>query len=216
MTPADTRTLVIERELLHPPEKIWRALTEGALMKQWLLDNDFMPVVGRPFQFRREPMPQWDGVIDCKVLVVEPGKTLSYTWCALGLQSVVTWTLTASERGTLLRMEHSGFRPDQDAAFKGANYGWQDFIGRLERVVDGMEPQSTEDPIMSSSIKRSILRWIHLVLSIPIIGYIYGDPAEVQQYAGGVRYLFFPAIVVTGLWMWKGHVLRRVLSKKPA
>ncbi|HEY1575813.1 MAG TPA: SRPBCC domain-containing protein, partial [Terracidiphilus sp.] len=117
----------------------WRALTESPLIAQWLLNNDFEPVVGHRFQFRSEPMPQWDGIIECKVLVVEPLKRLSYSWGTLGLESVVLFTLTAAENGTHVRMEHSGFRMDQEAAYKGANYGWQRFLGMLETVVAGLE-----------------------------------------------------------------------------
>lgn len=131
----ETRTVVIEREFPHSPEKLWRALTESPLVGQWLLKNDFEPVVGHRFQFRSEPVAQWDGVIDCKVLVVEPQKRLSYSWGTLGLESVVLFTLTPTGGGTHLRMEHSGFRPDQEAAYKGANYGWQRFLGELEKVV---------------------------------------------------------------------------------
>ena len=139
-TPAETtRTLVIERVFQHPPEKLWRALTENPLIAQWLLKNDFEPVVGRKFQFRSEPVQNWDGVIDCEVLVVDPLKQLSYSWSSLGLDSVVLFTLTPAEGGTHLRMEHSGFRPDQQANYKGANYGWQKFIGGLERVVAQLE-----------------------------------------------------------------------------
>jgi|SRR5208337_521175 len=133
-----TRSLVIERELPHPLEKVWRALTQGPLIKEWLMDNDFQPVVGHRFTFRTTPMPNWNGVIDCEVQVIEPNKKISYSWGAFGLGSVVEWTLVATERGTLVRMEHSGFGPDQDAAYKGASYGWQKFIGNLERVVAGM------------------------------------------------------------------------------
>jgi uncharacterized protein YndB with AHSA1/START domain len=134
----ETRSLVIERELPHPPEKIWRALTEGALIKQWLMDNDFQPVVGHKFQFRSTPVPNWNGVVDSEVLVVEPHKKLSYSWGSLGLGTVVVWTLSATKGGTLVRMEQSGFRADQEANYKGASYGWQKFIGNLERVVAGL------------------------------------------------------------------------------
>jgi uncharacterized protein YndB with AHSA1/START domain len=134
-----TRSLVIEKELPHPPEKIWRALTQGPLIKEWLMDNDLRPVVGHRFNFRSTPMPNWNGVIDSEVLVVEPNKKLSYSWNALGLESVVVWTLVATSGGTLVRMEQSGFRPDQEAAYKGANYGWQKFIGGLERIVAGLQ-----------------------------------------------------------------------------
>jgi len=138
MTTAATRTLVIEKELSHPPEKIWRALTQGALIKEWLMDNDFQPVVGHKFNFRSPPMPKWDGIIDSEVLIIEPNKNLSYTWNSMGLESVVVWTLVPTKSGTLVRMEQSGFRPDQEANYQGANYGWQKFIGGLERVVGGL------------------------------------------------------------------------------
>jgi uncharacterized protein YndB with AHSA1/START domain len=133
-----TRSLVIERELPHPPEKVWRALTQGPLIQEWLMANDFQPLVGHQFKFRSTPMPNWNGVIDCEVLAVEPNQKLSYSWSSLGLVSVVVWTLVATSGGTLLRMEQSGFRPDQEAAYQGANYGWQKFIGNLERVVAGL------------------------------------------------------------------------------
>jgi len=128
---------VIERVFPHPPEKLWRALTESPLLAQWLMNNDFEPAVGRRFQFRADPVPNWNGVIDCEVLIVDPLKQLSYSWSSLGLDSVVLFTLTPAEGGTHLRMEHSGFRPDQEMAYKGANYGWQKFFGSLERVLGG-------------------------------------------------------------------------------
>ena len=133
------RSLVIEKELSHPPQKVWRALTQGALIREWLMDNDLEPVVGHRFNFRSTPMPNWDGVIDCEVLDVEPDKKLSYSWNALGLESVVVWTLVATSGGTLVRMEQSGFRPDQEANYQGAKYGWQRFVGGLERVVAGLQ-----------------------------------------------------------------------------
>ena len=138
-----TRTLVVERVFAHPPEKLWRALTESPLLTQWMMNNDFEPVVGRKFQFRREPMPNWNGVVDCEVLVVDPLKSLSYSWgvgeSEAGLQWVVLWTLTPAEGGTHVRMEQSGFRPEQQSNYQGAKYGWQKFFGGLERVVGGLE-----------------------------------------------------------------------------
>ncbi len=135
MTANQTRTLVIEKEMPFPAEKIWRALTEGALIKQWLMDNDFQPVVSHRFRFRSKPVANWNGVIESEVLVVEPNKKLSYSWGTLGLESVVVWTLSATANGTLVRMEHSGFPVDHDAAYKGASYGWNTFIGNMERVL---------------------------------------------------------------------------------
>jgi uncharacterized protein YndB with AHSA1/START domain len=132
-----TQTVITERTFPHAPEKLWHALTESRLIAQWLMNNDFEPVAARKFQLRAEPMPQWDGVIDCEVLIIDPPRTLSYSWRSLGLDSVVLFTLTPTEGGTHLRMEQSGFRPDQQAAYKGATYGWQKFLGNLERILDG-------------------------------------------------------------------------------
>ena len=132
-----TRSVVIERVFPHSPEKLWRALTESSLVAQWLFKNDFEPVPGRKFQFRADPVPQWDGVVDCEVLVVDPLKQLSYSWGSLGLDSVVHFTLTPAEGGTHLRMEQSGFRPDQKQAYGGATYGWKHFFDGLERVLGG-------------------------------------------------------------------------------
>lgn len=133
----DTRTLVIERVFPHPPAKLWRALTESPLLAQWLMANDFAPSAGHRFRFRAEPMPQWDGVIDCEVLLVEPQTQLSYTWNALGLESTVRFTLTPADNGTHLRMEQSGFRPDQERAYGGAKYGWNNFFSKLETLLEG-------------------------------------------------------------------------------
>jgi uncharacterized protein YndB with AHSA1/START domain len=127
---AATRSLVVEREMPHPPEKIWRALTQPHLIEEWLMKNDFKPVVGHSFNLRAD----W-GVVDCQVLAVEPNKMVSYTWGAYGLESVVTWTLTPTSTGTHLRMEQSGFRPDQQQAYQGAKGGWQQFFAALERVA---------------------------------------------------------------------------------
>src|SRR6185312_239172 len=111
----ETRSVVVEREMSHPPEKVWRALTQPLLIEEWLMKNDFKPVVGHRFNLRAD----W-GAVDCEVLAIEPNKTLSYKWDAMGLESVVTWTLTPSSTGTHLRMEQLGFRPDQKQAYGGA------------------------------------------------------------------------------------------------
>ena len=126
-----TRSVVVERELAHPPEKIWRALTQPHLIEEWLMKNDFKPVVGHRFDLRAD----W-GAVDCRVLAVEPNKTLSYTWAAYGLETVVTWTLTPTSTGTRLRMAQSGFRPDQQQAYQGAKHGWPQFLANLEQVLE--------------------------------------------------------------------------------
>jgi uncharacterized protein YndB with AHSA1/START domain len=141
---AATRSIVVEREMPHPPAKVWRALTEGPLLEQWLMRNDFQPVIGQMFNFRATPMPHWNGVVDCEVLVVEPNERLSHRWnasgdeAAGGLRTVVTWTLTPTPGGTRVRMEHSGFRPTDEANYQGASYGWQRFVAALERVTAGL------------------------------------------------------------------------------
>ena len=69
---------------------------------------------------------------------------------------------------------------------------------------------------MTSSTKRAIVRWIHLIFSIPIMGYIYSPFEDIPQYATPTRFVFFPILVATGLWMWKGHLLTRLFSKRSA
>ena len=130
-----TRSVIIEQEMPHPVEKVWRALTQGPLLEEWLMKNDFQPVVGHTFQFRATPMPNWNGIIDSEVLVIEPNSRLSYSWGSMGLKSVVTWTLTPTKDGTHVRMEQTGFPSEESAYYKGASYGWQKFIGSLELVV---------------------------------------------------------------------------------
>jgi uncharacterized protein YndB with AHSA1/START domain len=140
-----TRSIVVERMMPHPPEKIWRALTQAPLIEEWLMKNDFQPVVGLRFNFRAESMPQWNGVTDCEVLIVEPNRRLSYSWnasgdeAANGLKTIVTWTLTPAEGGTQVRMEQSGFRPEDERFYQGAGYGWQKMIAGLERVAAGLD-----------------------------------------------------------------------------
>ena len=137
----DIRTVVIERDIAHPPEKIWRALTEPHLIAEWLMKNDFRPDVGHRFNLTGE----WGGVLDCEVLDIEPHRTLSYSWnfthddAAFDLRSVVTFTLTPTAAGTHLRVEQSGFRPEQKQAFGGAKLGWQQFLEKLETLVSRLD-----------------------------------------------------------------------------
>ncbi|MBR1204108.1 MULTISPECIES: SRPBCC domain-containing protein [unclassified Bradyrhizobium] len=136
-TTAETRSAIVEREFPHPPEKLWRALTQPHLMEEWLMKNDFKPEVGHSFNLRGE----WGGVLDCKVLTVEPHKTLSYTWnfahadAAYNLESVVVFTLTPTAKGTHLRVEQSGFRPHQKQAYGGAHAGWKQFLENLDQLL---------------------------------------------------------------------------------
>ncbi len=127
---SETQSVVVEREFPYPTEKIWRALTQPHLLEEWLMKNDFKPVPDHRFNLTAE----W-GAVACQVMAVEPYKTLTYTWAAYGLESVVTWTLTETGAGTLLRMEQSGFKADQQQAFQGAKFGWQKFFANLEQVL---------------------------------------------------------------------------------
>ena len=132
MTEHSTETLsvVVEREIPQPPEKVWRALTQAPLIEEWLMKNDFEPVVDHRFTLSAD----W-GSVDCQVLAVDPNKTLSYTWGAFGLGTVVTWTLTPTSSGTQLRMEQTGFNPDFKQAYHGAKAGWPRFFAALEQVT---------------------------------------------------------------------------------
>ena len=126
-----TKSVVIERELPFPAERVWRALTEPHLMAEWLMTTDFVAEEGADFGFSS---PYVD--IACQVVTIRPLEELSYTWEAHGLDSVVTWTLRPTERGVLLRMEQSGFRADQGRAYGGARQGWGRFLDNLEQVLD--------------------------------------------------------------------------------
>ena len=129
-TSTQTRSVVVDREIAYPPEKIWRALTQPHLIEEWLMKSDFKPVVGQTFTFSAD----W-GSVACQVKAIETNRSLTYTWDALGLESTVTWTLTPTAAGAHLRMEQSGFRADQQQAFQGAKFGWQKFFASLEEVV---------------------------------------------------------------------------------
>lgn len=140
-TATGTRSVVIEREFPHPPEKLWRALTTPHLIEAWLMKNDFSPEVGHRFNLTGE----WGGVLDCEVLAAEPPRTLAYTWnlvsdeAAFNLRSVVTFTLTPTAAGTHLRMEQAGFLADQRQAYGGARAGWPQFLDKLETVLGGLD-----------------------------------------------------------------------------
>jgi uncharacterized protein YndB with AHSA1/START domain len=124
------RTVVVERVFPCPPEKLWRALTQPHLIEEWLMKSNFISTAGHQFKFTAE----W-GAVDCEVREVEPHKMLSYTWAAHGLESVVTWTLEPTPAGTSLRMEQFGFRQDQEQAYQGAKYGWQNFFNKLDQLM---------------------------------------------------------------------------------
>ena len=133
-TASETLSVVVEREFPYPPEKIWRALTQPHLIEEWLMKNDFKPVVEHRFNLSAD----W-GSVDCQVQAAESHKLLSYTWDTKDLRSVITWTLTRTDTGTHLRMEQSGFRPDQQPYYRGAKVGWPQFFAALEQVLARMD-----------------------------------------------------------------------------
>jgi uncharacterized protein YndB with AHSA1/START domain len=132
---AETRTVVIEREIAQPAEKIWRALTQPHLIEEWLMKTDFKPVVGRKFTLSRQATAEMKVVIDCEVTEIEPNETLSYTWKAFGTETVVTFTLTPTATGTTLRVEQAGFAADNKAAIKGAAASWHQFLKALDELI---------------------------------------------------------------------------------
>jgi uncharacterized protein YndB with AHSA1/START domain len=128
----ETKTISLECELPHPPAKVWRALTEPALLAAWFMSNDMKPTVGHSFTFQKEPMPGWDGKVYCQVLEADAPKRLRYSWRKGGVESsemrldtVVTFTLTPTPKGTRLVLEHSGFLPANASAFNGIGSGWK-------------------------------------------------------------------------------------------
>jgi uncharacterized protein YndB with AHSA1/START domain len=138
MNTAQTEAISFEFELRHPPEKVWRALTDPVLLSEWLLPViGFNLQTGAAFAFRTDPQPGWDGVVNCRVLDVEPLRKLSYTWVVGDnwLDTIVTFTLTSMESGTRLSLVQSGFRPDQKKNVAGARYGWKLMSDRLINLL---------------------------------------------------------------------------------
>lgn len=135
------KSVIVERDFTHPPAKLWRALTQPHLIAEWLMQSDFAPTVGHAFHMTGT----WGGTLDCTVLTVTPERELSYTWDfvnsdpAFDLRSIVTFTLTPIPTGTRLRMEQTGFRPDQPQAYGGARLGWAANLEKLATTLDQME-----------------------------------------------------------------------------
>ncbi len=130
-----TETVTVERDLPFPANRVWRALTSGALLAEWLMPNDFLPVPGHRFTFRAPPQPHWDGIVASEVLAIRPETLLSLRWDSGALQTTVTFTLTPTETGVRLRMEQAGFGPDQMQNRKGAEWGWPRNLDRLTDLL---------------------------------------------------------------------------------
>jgi uncharacterized protein YndB with AHSA1/START domain len=131
-SPSQTESIALEFDLPHAPEKVWRALTDPALLAEWLLPAiDFTLEQGAAFTFKTQPVAGWDGIVNCRFLEIDAHKKLSYTWAAGGMDNVVTFTLTPTASGTRLSLVQSGFTPDQKQNFGGARYGWKMMGGKL-------------------------------------------------------------------------------------
>ncbi len=129
-SPADSVRL--EFDLLHPPAKVWRALTEPELLREWLLTAfDFRLEPGTAFTFQTMPKAGWDGIVNCRILEIETHKKLSYSWVVGHLETVVTFQLRPTQTGTHLSLLQSGFKPEQKQNFGGARYGWKMMAGKL-------------------------------------------------------------------------------------
>src|SRR5262245_53785569 len=134
---SQTEALSFEFNLKHPPEKVWRALTEPALLEQWLLPAlDFQLEPGSAFTFKTQPYPGWDGTVSCRLLEIETHRKLSYTWTVPFLDTVVTFTLTPTASGTRLSLVQSGFKSSQGREFGGARYGWNLMGGKLFDLLE--------------------------------------------------------------------------------
>jgi len=132
---AETRSVIVEREIAYPAEKIWRALTQPLLIEEWLMKNDFKPVEGHKFKLRRDSQADIGVIVDCEILSVKPNRTLSYKWSAYGVETIVTFTITPTTAGTHLRVEQSGFQSDQRRAYNGARASWPQFLAALEKLL---------------------------------------------------------------------------------
>jgi len=134
--PSQRESISLEFDLPHRPEKVWRALTEPALLAEWLL-----PVIGlklergAEFTFKTQPVGGWDGIVHCRIAEIETGRKLRYDWGVGAMATVVTFTLEPTPSGTRLSLVHSGFKPDQKHNFGGARYGWKMMGGKLADVL---------------------------------------------------------------------------------
>ena len=116
----------------HPPEVVWEYLTRADLMALWLMENDFLPIVGHDFQFHTRPMPalNFDGIVYCKVLEIDSPKKLSYSWKGgpgkgrITLDSLVVWTLQPKDKGTELLLNHIGFSEEDVSMYSIMTDGW--------------------------------------------------------------------------------------------
>jgi len=163
----------LDEFLAHPPERVWAALTDSALLASWLMPNDFRPVAGHEFTFTTTPVPAggFDGVIRCRVLDLDPPRRLRISWHGGPLESTVTWRLEPEGAGTRLFLDHEGFDPDdprQVLGHKTMGSGWAGkVLPALARVLERSAGQAgsaarliaasvTGMPVRAASIRLPI------------------------------------------------------------
>jgi uncharacterized protein YndB with AHSA1/START domain len=128
----------------HPIETVWEYLTNSDLMAQWLMKNNFQPIVGFDFEFRTGPIPNldFDGIFYCKVMEIIPSKKLSYSWKSgpgegkITLDSIVIWKLEPKGKGTEVFLEHSGFAKKENLDFyNGLLHGWLEKLQNIDNLL---------------------------------------------------------------------------------
>ena len=139
--PSQTESISFEFDLRHPPEKVWRSLTDPTLLSEWLLPVFGLRLEpGAAFTFKTQPYPGWDGVVNCRILEAEANRKLRYAWVVGDMDTVVTFTLTPTPSGTRLSLVQSGFKPDQKQNFGGARYGWRTMGEKLVDLLARSSP----------------------------------------------------------------------------
>jgi len=134
--PAQAEAISFDLDLPHRPEKVWRALTDPALLAEWLLPTvGFKPERGTSFTLQAPPQPGWDGIVDCRIIDLEPPTRLSYRWVVGELDTTVDFTLTPSAAGSRLLIVQSGFKEGQKKNWGGARYGWKMMGGKLIELL---------------------------------------------------------------------------------
>lgn len=112
-------------------QKVWEALTQSETLAQWVMENNFKPIVGHKCQFTNDA---YGLVVNSEVLIVDEPHKLSYTWIGGPIDTIVTWTLREEDGTTHLQLHHTGFK-QEDQAFNGAKYGWPNMVDQLKKVL---------------------------------------------------------------------------------
>jgi uncharacterized protein YndB with AHSA1/START domain len=142
-TQADAREIVVDEVFPHSPATIWKALTDGELIRRWMPMEPagFAAVEGNRFTFQTTPGGEWDGTIHCEVLELVPNRRFAFAWrggheanvgYGAPLDTVVAFTLNEVAEGTRVRLVHSGFvLPKNETAFEGMSQGWPKVVEDL-------------------------------------------------------------------------------------